>query len=75
MGGAGHYGDEALELLSLTLEGCPTQPPLRLTKVKRDDAVSGAFDLSASSEGIFIADFNNRRVLKVGFAGQGCRGD
>ena len=63
-----------LELLSLTLEGHPTQRPLKLAKIEDDDDVTGDYGLSASPEGIYVANYSCCQVRKVGFAGQEYRG-
>lgn len=62
--------DDDLVLWALTLEGRPTQPPLKVPKMNYYDVVIGNFSLSASPEGIYIADYNNQHVRKVDFAGQ-----
>ena len=59
---------ETLELLSLTLEGRPTQRKLTLGDHANGN-VRGAFSLSASSEGIYISGWNSNQVRKVSFAG------
>ena len=64
-------GAEGLELLALTLEGHLTQPPVELVELCHDRDIIGCFSLSASPEGIYIADYHNPQVSKVGLAGQG----
>lgn len=61
-----------LELLSLTLDGRPTQPPLNLRNyLPADDGdVAGYFSLNATPNGIFITDWSNGKVCRVSFAGQ-----
>jgi hypothetical protein len=58
---------EQLELLSLALDGRPTQTPLKLETP--DDDIKGQFSLSASPDGVFVADFQNSKVWRVAFAG------
>ena len=59
---------EGLELLALTLEGHLTQPPVNLVELGYDRDIMRSFTLSASPEGIYIADYDNPQVFKVALA-------
>ena len=64
--------EELLELHSLTLEGRPTQPPLRLDidSVSDFSEIVYGFQLSASPEGIYISEREKKQVRRVVFAGR-----
>lgn len=63
-----HTDAEGLELLALTLEGHLTQPPVNLVELCNGLSPHSAFSLSASPEGIYIADYHHPQVFKVALA-------
>jgi len=65
--------ENSASLLSLTLDGRPTQSPLKLEIGSQGyglDEIIDFFHLSASPSGIYISDRGQKQVRRIVFAGQ-----
>ena len=65
--------EDSVSLLSLTLDGRPTQSPLKLEIGSQGyglDEIIDFFHLSASPSGIYISDRGQKQVRRIVFAGQ-----
>ena len=66
-------GETSAALLSLTLDGRPTQSPLKLEIGSQGYELFDVIDylhLSASPSGIYISDYQQKQVRRIVFAGQ-----